>query len=279
MTGNNFKPQLIGKNAIEAARILAEEFIKLFGEEWGTVAEVVKQLLPRGKACSWGMLDRHINLFCKQFYENWETEQDKVAFFDEARFALESLPMKQDYKLPSEKEEYSSIQSATEHFTTCYLCWRSVLRKPLEKKTPLCHLHDIPSTSPEYRRRMRMKKRAEALKLALLKSLPALPLVKQSEGAELHEYVKSLCLNESSPLAHLVHYLRSLNMPLYTGEEILRALEYPIYYDNLSPFIGEVWDYHLQDLGKHFKLNYIKLLAAEAWLRAESSCKHGGKRR
>lgn len=270
---------LNGKNTIEAALILSSEFVRRFGLDWGTPAEIAKALMPRGKANTWSALDKNINMFCKQFYASWETDAEKLNFWDEVRFTFSSLPMKRDYKPNEDREDYSSPQFIAQFFDTCSLCWRSVLRKPLEKKTPLCHLHDIPSTTPEYRKRARTKARAEAIKLELIKSLPPLFHLKKEMGEELNSYVKALCLNKSGALPHLASYLHSLDMPLGTGREIMNALEAPIYHKKLSSLIAEAWEFYLDDRGQHFRLNYIKILTAEAWLRAEVERKHGGKRR
>lgn len=265
------KNQLIAKNTQEIARILADEFIRLYGEKWGKRAEILQCLMPRGKATTWSGLDRNINHFCKQFYKEWQEHENKVAFLDEARFALAALPMKQDYKLDESKPQYSKPEYIAQFFETCSLCWRSVLKRPLEKKTPLCHLHDLPSAHPEYRKRARTKKQMEALRLHLLKSLPPLIHLKKELGTELNDYTKTLCLNREGPLKHLTSYLYSLNMPLNSGQDILQALEYPIYQKQLSKPILQAWTLHLEDRGKHFKLNYIKLLTAYQPIRKRKS--------
>ncbi|MDR1397680.1 MAG: hypothetical protein LBJ14_08115, partial [Desulfarculales bacterium] len=137
MKSNLSKPleaqDLAGKNTMQVAHFLAEEFVNRFGEDWGTKTEVAKKLLPRGRASSWGTLDRNITTFCKQFYTTWQTDTDKVKFFDEVRFVLEALPQKLDYKPVEHKAEYGTREDMAEHFVFCSLCWRSVARKPLEK--------------------------------------------------------------------------------------------------------------------------------------------------
>ena len=276
---NEILDLLSGKNTIEAAHILSEAFVNRFGMEHGSGAEIVRKLLPKGKASSWSMLDRNINLFCRQFYDAWEEGEDKVDFWDHARFALNSLPMRQDYKLSPDKERYPSSEEAARNFVMCSLCWRTVFRWPLEKKAPLCHLHDLPSSSSEYRKRMRMKKRAEANRLALIKSMPPLTCVKRELEAEPSEYLQAICLNENGPLPKLAKYLHALSLPLATGTEIMRALEHPIYWDRISPFMAQTWEYYLADRGRHFKLSYVSILTAEAWLQAEEKYRHGGRRR
>ena len=204
-----FLNKLRGKNTLELAHMLAQEFTDSFGEEWGTKEEIVGKLVPKGKAPSWTMLDRNMNVFCRQFYETREENEDKINFFDRIRFQLYELPMKLNYKTKEIEEISLTPEKFAENFTTCSLCWRSVLQKPRERKTALCHLHDIPSSYPEYRRRSRMKKQVEDIRLKLLKSLPALTKLKLEDGINLDEYVKSLCLSEQSPLTQLAKYLQS----------------------------------------------------------------------
>jgi hypothetical protein len=271
------------KNTLEIARILALEFVNLFGNECGTQEQITNRLLPAGRAATYANLDRNINVFCKQFYSERDQHADKIEFLDQARFALQALPQKQDYKLPEHKSDYHTPQDLAEHFTFCSLCWRAVARHPLEKKTPLCHLHDLPSQAPEYRRRARLKKEVEALKLQLLETLPPLGAVKAElklKGqTDLTDYLQNLCLAPDSPLIFLSKYLHSLNLPLDSPQDILQALEHPIYRDKLPPLMTEAWNFHFDDLGKHFKLAYLKLITAEAWLRTDAEHQHGGKRR
>ena len=40
----------------------------------------------------------------------------------------------------------------------------------------------------------------------------------------------------------------------------------------------EAWQFHFDDLGAYFELNYDRLLLAEAWLQAEAEYQHGGAR-
>ena len=39
------------------------------------------------------------------------------------------------------------------------------------------------------------------------------------------------------------------------------------------------WNFHFEDFGAYFELNYERMLLAEAWLRAEAEYKHGGVRK
>jgi hypothetical protein len=305
---------LSGKNTLEASHILADVFVACFGERWGARGEILKLLLPRGRANTWSDLDRHINSFCKQFYlsnkQNVQEQNSKaIQFLDNVRFVIESLPQRHDYKPDNGKEEYRTPQEAGYHFVMCSLCWRAVARRPLEKKTPLCHLHDLPSTNAEYRRRARMKLQVELTRFRLVKALPTLWELRQERKPEqeykadlnnniqynilapqeqpntdLNTYLLNLCLNPDGPLPHLARYLHSLsssplNFPLQTPKDILQALEYPVYLHKLPSHIQEAWNCYLNDRSKHFRLNYVKILTAEAWLQENTKRKHGGKRR
>ncbi|MDR1988234.1 MAG: hypothetical protein LBQ24_05935 [Candidatus Peribacteria bacterium] len=52
-----------------------------------------------------------------------------------------------------------------------------------------------------------------------------------------------------------------------------------MYLHKLPSHIQEAWDCYLDDRSKHFRLNYVKVITAEAWLMVNSQCQHGGKRR
>lgn len=87
-----------------------------------------------------------------------------------------------------------------------------------------------------------------------------------------------MCISPNGYFPHLVRYLASLNMPLDYPEDIMRALEHPVYFDKLSDLMKEAWQFHFDDLGAYFELNYDRLLRAEVWLQAEAESQHGGKR-
>ena len=290
------RERLLGKNTLQAGRIIAEEFISRFGETSGSVEEVAKRLLPAGRATRWEDLDLNINLFCKQYYAEWElvaqfpdgTEQvlgksqrygdEEVEFFDRVRFVLYSLPRQRDYKLPEHKAEYTTPSDIARNFMPCFLCWRSVARKPREKNTPLCHSHDLPSTHPEYRRRARLRKRMLEIERELKRTVKTPAWVKQNTKIHPRDFFASMCISPNGYFPHLVHYLASLGMPLNQLEDIMKALEHPVYFDKLSDLMKDAWQFHFDDLGAYFELNYERLMRAEAWLQAEAESQHGGKR-
>ena len=41
----------------------------------------------------------------------------------------------------------------------------------------------------------------------------------------------------------------------------------------------DAWQFHFDDLGAYFELNYGRLILAEAWLQAEADYQYGGARR
>lgn len=144
------RERLLGKNTIQAARILAEEFVLRFWEDIGTVTDIVQKLIYGGRAPDWDELNRNISEFCRPLYELWETPwtfarqipsgkndsrwEAHVQFFDHAIDMLNSLPHKCDYKLPTYKAKYTAPRDIAISAVCCFLCWRSVFRKPLEKK-------------------------------------------------------------------------------------------------------------------------------------------------
>lgn len=290
------RQRLLGKNTLQAAKILAKEFVKRFGEKDGTEDKVAQALLPASRATSWEDLDRNITLFCKRFYAEWDvfvtsedgTEQkigeiqrnddEQVEFFDRVRYVLYSLPRQKDYKLPDKKAEYTTPSEIARNFVPCFLCWRSVARKPHEKKTPLCHSHDLPSTHPEYRRRKRLRERMLEIQRELKRTVKTPAWVKQNTKIHPRDFFASMCISPNGYFPYLVEYLASLNMALFPLEDIMKALEHPVYFEKLSDLMKEAWQFHFDDLGAYFELNYNRLIRAEAWLQAEAEYKHGGKR-
>jgi len=91
-------------------------------------------------------------------------------------------------------------------------------------------------------------------------------------------YVWALCVDENSPLPYLVKYLQSLNMPLDSVENIVRALEHPVYLDKFDEQIRRAWEFYFEDRGAYLERYFPQALLAEAWLRADAEHKHGGKR-
>lgn len=288
------RERLLGKNTLQAGKILAEEFVRRFGEQDGTVADVAKKLLPSARATTWEDLDRNITLFCKRFYAVWDvlatgedgTEQRvgeirrnddaQVEFFDRVRYVLYSLPRQKDYKLPEQKAGYTTPSDIARNFVPCFLCWRSVARKPREKKTPLCHSHDLPSTHPEYRRRKRLRERMLEIQRELKRTVKTPAWVKQNTKIHPRDFFASMCISPNGYFPHLVQYLASLGLPLNQLEDIMQALEHPVYFDKLSDLMKDAWQFHFDDLGAYFELNYNRLIRAEAWLQAEAEYKHGG---
>lgn len=86
-----------------------------------------------------------------------------------------------------------------------------------------------------------------------------------------------MCISPNGYFPYLVRFLASRDMPLDYPEDIMRALEFPVYFDKLSDLIKEAWHFHFDDLGAYFELNYDRLLRAEVWLQAEAESPHGVK--
>lgn len=158
--------RLFGRNTRQAARIIAEEFVARFGTISGTVDLLTKLLSTPGRAGTWAELEGRILAICKNNKDIWEiTHQDEnrldldeELFFYRVIDVIDALPKRLDYKTPEKKAGCDDPKEIAEGFVTCDLCWRSVPKLAHTKKIHLCHLHDIPSSSPEYRRRKYLQK-------------------------------------------------------------------------------------------------------------------------
>ena len=280
--------RLFGKNPLQAARIIAEEFVARFGTVSGTVDCLARRLSPSGRAKTWAALDERISKICWVDNCPWLIRHDKQPdvpeeelFFIRVKDVIDALPKKRDYKAPEKKFEGELIYDTPKHiaanFVTCELCWRSVTKLVHRKKIHLCHMHDIPSTSPEYRRQKSLQKHVNGI-LAQLKLRVVPPFIAERKGYHPAGYVWGLCVDEDGPLPYLVNYLKSLNMPLDSVENVVRALEHPV---NLNQFDEPVrldWEFYFEDRGAYLERHYPRVLLAEAWLRVDAEHKHGGVR-
>jgi hypothetical protein len=104
------------------------------------------------------------------------------------------------------------------------------------------------------------------------------PFTAERKGYHPAGYVWALCVDENSPLPHLVKHLKSLNMPLDSVENIVRALEHPVYLEKVDTPVRQAWEFYFEDRGAYLERHFKRVLLAEAWLRADAEHKHGGKR-
>jgi hypothetical protein len=281
--------RLFGKNTRQAARIIAEEFVARFGEVSGTVDLLTKRLSPPGRAGTWGELEERMSKICwvdncpwsiRHLNNQPDVPQEEL-FFLRVKDVIGALPKRRDYKISEKKSgkkiDYGSPKNIADNFVTCELCWRSVPKLVHTKKIHLCHLHDIPSTSPEYRRQKSLQKHIDGI-VSQLKSHVMDPLAAERKGYHPAGYVWALCVDKDSPLQHLVNYLKSLNIPLDSVENVVRALEYPVYLNKFDEPVRLAWEFYFEDRGAYLERHYPRVLLAEAWLRADAEHKHGGKR-
>ena len=194
---------------------------------------------------------------------------------------IDALPKKSIYKvaenISGNTVSYGTPKSIAEKFVTCDLCWRSVPKRIHSKKIHLCHVHDVSSTLPVRRRQKSLQKYIADIVIQL-KSRVMNPFTAARKGYHPAGYVWALCVDKNSPLPHLVNYLKSLNMPLDSGENVLRALEYPLYLDKLDVLGRQAWEFYFEDRAAYLERHYARVLLAEAWLQADADRKHGGKR-
>jgi hypothetical protein len=241
---------------------------------------------PAGRTQTWAALGEIILKICKHDKSSWETgtpgadpmNMGEEMFLYRVLDVIDALPKPLDYKTTDDKIVYDDARDIAGHFVLCAHCWRAVARRPRERKTPLCHVHDLPGTAPEYRKRERMRKKTQVIKQFLKAYLPSPNNVRCDLTPRPDVYLLGLCRDADSQLPNLVRYLRSLKVPLRYGEDIIRALEEPIYWDKLDPQMIDAWKFHFADRGTYFEQNYEKLLWAEAWLYMEKAYMHGGRR-
>ncbi|MCL1915930.1 MAG: hypothetical protein FWG17_04405 [Desulfovibrionaceae bacterium] len=287
---------LIGKNTMQAVKTIVAEFERRFAGKGRTAHDIAKALLPQGKAVSWVHLDINICELCQRFSmladmlerqrkflgEGWEDmpeiQHRQIDFFDKVRLIMRSLPKRKDYKLPEEEADYSSPNDKARGFATCFLCWRSIPRTRQEKKTPLCYVHDLMSTSKEYRRRKNMRERMLEILEELENTVPTLAWVRENSGLHPRDFYLGQIRQLDGHFPSLAEYLYELNPRINSPDDLRRALEHPIPLGKLTDAEKAAWKFHFEDFGAYFELNYERMLLAEAWLRAEAEYQHGGKR-
>lgn len=278
--------RLLGKTSRQAARIIAEAFVARFGTISGTTDLLTRLLSTPGRAGTWAELEERILAICKNNKDVWEIahqdenllDLEEELFFYRVIDVIGALPKRRDYKVPEKNEDRSDPKSIARGFVTCELCWRSVPVLVHTKKIYLCHLHDIPSTSPAYRRQRYLQKYVGGIFVQLKKNVATSRIAEQKFGYHPAGYVWALCVDANSPLWYLVSYLKSLDMPLDSVENIVRALEHPVYLDKLTGSLKRAWEFYFEDRGAYLEKHYERALLAEAWLRADEEHKHGGKR-
>ena len=278
--------RLFGKTTRQATRIIAEEFVARFGTISGTVDLLTKRLSLAGRAGTWAELAEKILAVCRHDKGYWEIvhldekrlDPEEELFFYRIIDVIDALPKRRDYKASEKKAVVDTPKKIAEGFAVCELCWRSVPVLVHTKKIHLCHVHDIPSTSPEYRRRKSLQKYLDEMLEELNQSVVEPSRAEREFGYHPAGYVWALCVDANSPLRYLVDYLKSLEMPLDSVENIVRALEHPIYLDKLDEPLKRAWEFYFEDRGAYLERHFKRVLLAEAWLRADAEHKHGGKR-
>lgn len=80
-----------------------------------------------------------------------------------------------------------------------------------------------------------------------------------------------MCISPNGYFPYLVRFLASRDMPLDYPEDIMRALEFPVYFDKLSDLIKEAWHFHFDDLGAYFELTMTGCYEPKSGSRREPS--------
>lgn len=289
------RDRLLGKNTLQAVKIILEEFVRRFGNKYGEAKSLEKIFLPGGRAISWGDLDGRICMFCKSYIETFGTIEinangtvqcienfqsiirPQINYFESIRYVLRSLPQINDYNIPEHKMEFKSPEEVALNFDRCFLCWRSVPRKPYERKTPLCHVHKgLSSTDKEYRRRKRMRTLMLTTKEQLRYGELTSDRFNQIAHANMQSFFGGLRIISSRIFPMLTQHIISTKIPITTCESLIKAIEHPLSFNGLSDMMQEAWQFHFEDRAAYFENNYDWLLTMEAWLQAEAQYKHGG---
>lgn len=123
-----------------------------------------------------------------------------------------------------------------------------------------------------------MRKKMLQIKAGLRSSVPSPAYLNYKKRIMPHTFYAWLCRIENIYLQHLPRYLASLGLPLENPEDIIFALEHPVYLEKLTDLEREARQFFIDDLGAYFEYTYDKLLTAEAWLQVEAHTQHGGQR-
>jgi len=284
--------RLLGKNTQQAARIIVEEFDRRFGFVPKESESLLGKIMPEGRATTWEELCQRIELFCKEFYTISEDNSSDIVwedvyrldidyarpnYFERVLCVIESLPILTKWNI-SRKNKFETTFDVYRHFSECRMCWRSVPKLHTSRNFSLCSVHNLYSTTDEYRKKRRLEEKVARLVLELRSIVPTPVWVRQNINKDRSDYFADLCVDENGMLPNLARYLNCLGMPLDNHNNILRALEYPAYCKCENDMISAAWELYFENMGKIFWCNYMKLLRAEAWLRAEAECTRGRKR-
>jgi hypothetical protein len=242
----------------------------------------MKRLVPSGATETWDQLRKNICNLIKIDYKNWI--YTATGLRHEEEFLGDVIDKIDNYrKTCSYKYTPNSIQGV---YVKCKYCWRSVQRTSL-RKNYLCSEHDLKSVDPVIKVRRRIIGHVNDKYNELENRIEKI-LVQVDSKKDLEKWKKFallLCRNNDCLLPNLVKYLNTLNntlnMPLETGEDIIKALEFPVSHswDTLDENLKKGWKYLFEYRGYFFEKNFRQLLHAEAWLWAEKNYTREGARR
>jgi hypothetical protein len=265
--------RLLGKNTFLAAKVIADEYVARFGQNDGSVKEMMQAFVPNNRFNSWEDLDLNITSFCKSFTLRLESHIDKyknIVFIDNIRFLLRELPHQKDYA--QEKEIYE--------FVPCSFCWRHVPCKTTQKRRSLCDEHvKLKKWEPEYRRRKRLIERVTGIWLHIIKTVPGVKWVRNNMEINPQDFYLNMCVEKKGYLPHLAKHLASLQMSINSPKDVILALEHGVRLDTMLPAMRQAWEDHVDFLAKNFDYKYIwTIFRAEAWLQANAECKPRGRK-
>ena len=272
------RSKFLGKNTIQATHIIAEEYVKRFGDMPWDLDCIKSKLSPNRQSTTWQELQRNTEKlgFLYQpyvaaggVYKFIDPEDEKILdFLDTIIHIIDTLPQEKDYEPHVKKKAPTGQKQIKPVFTECFLCWRSVLINGIRKTPHLCGLHSretMPqdgikhlgkaitrSRTPVFRRRKALRKRVMQIHEELLISVPK-PFpdsgnadIITASSALLDKYIK-----QDAILPNVAEHLLESHLPLDSLQDIALALEAPLNVEELSAYDKNAWDHHLQPYSKH----------------------------
>lgn len=161
----------------------------------------------------------------------------------------------------------------------CRHCWRYVLVDPkrVTRKAPLCALHQYHSQDKEYKARQRLVAAYQLKEVELRKQIRAQYEKQRNTGQDV-QFLLDLAISPDSPFPAFSSYMHSLDLPLESDKDLLRAFNYieseklsPEYEKRVDDWIEFLLNWHS---GVPVPLTIFDCINAEAWLQVGRRCKY-----
>jgi len=290
---------------------VAQEMCELFKEsypDWESDYRWCGEgLLEPGKALdevafptgnTWGELEANLKQVARRFVMN----EQLLEYWDTMRVLWRYLPgdsgqraRRQVYRKLDKRKDGKDVRQLV-RMEMCSLCWRSVPAREGITARILCHNHSWSSTTPEYRRRFRMKygetpqgdSRLSALRnryheilTPLMKGNTVKYVPNRKSGQEERILIDNAW--NMAPflivqlLPYVYEYLQSKGADMTSAMSIIKTLEAP-FPDQEKEDEIELRTNFYEDCKWYFRFYVEHLIWAEIWLELEANTQRGGKR-